>query len=148
AVFARVADKIEPVGRTINIGGGTETPNASNLNPMLPGTGGPTSGIPNLVKGFGEQIAEFFKRGSAERIIGSRLPYGTVQWERLAKGASEVAAPGARVMINTWVQGTTPEQAVARDRLVDAFRNAGFENVSVIGEGAGTLVRAVKPAVE
>ena len=33
----------------MNVGGGGEVSNVTNLNPIKPGTGGPSSGIPNHV---------------------------------------------------------------------------------------------------
>jgi hypothetical protein len=42
---------IRPVNGKVNVGGGHETLNMTNLNPVKPGSGGPSSGIPIHVNG-------------------------------------------------------------------------------------------------
>jgi RHS repeat-associated protein len=147
---AEAPARLRPVNGKINVGGGLEkgSESASNLNPIVPGTGGPTRGIPNHVKAGAEQIAEVFEPGSASSITSARLPYSTVNWEAFGKGAGEVAAPGAKVMLNVWVQGDAAAQSAAKNRIAEAFKTGGFENVKVVGEGAGTIVTGNKPAAK
>jgi len=142
--------RITPVNGRINVGGGLErtAQTSSNLNPIVEGTGGPNHDIPNHVKAGAEQIAEVFEPASANSIISSRLPYGTVDWEAFGKGAGKVAAPGAQVFLNVWVQGNEAEQAAAQSRMSAAFKAGGFENVQVTGGGAGTILVAQKPPAE
>jgi hypothetical protein len=142
-------DKIAPVGGKIDVGGTTNA-GVSNLNPVLRDTGGVTdpSKIPNLVRAWGHQIAEFFKPSSATDVTGARLPYQTMEWEAFAKGSFEVLKERGSVFLNTWVRGNAQVQEAARARLVDAFKSAGFSNVQVTGEGTGVIIRAVKPAAE
>jgi len=142
-------DKKIPVGGHVDVGG-TTNKLASNLNPVLKDTGGVTKvqAIPNLVRAWGHQIAEFFEAGSAQQVSSAKLPYHTVKWEELAKGAYQVLGEKGTVFMNTWVQGNAAGQEQARSRLVEAFRAAGFQNVNVTGSGAGVIVNAIKPAAE
>ncbi|GMV19447.1 MAG: hypothetical protein AMXMBFR56_76710 [Polyangiaceae bacterium] len=148
-VAQMVRDKVKPVGGHIDVGG-TSSKLRSNLNPVLPDTGGITdpSKIPNLVRAWGHQISEFFSPESATSITSARLPYQRMKWEQFAKGAFQVMKEGGQVIMNTWVRGNAAQQEVARARLVDAFRSAGFTSVRVEGTGTGVMIHAVKPAVE
>jgi RHS repeat-associated protein len=141
---------VEPVNGTVNVGGGLENPNVTNLNPVVPNTGGPpAAAIPNLVQAAGEQIGSIFAPNSVKSLISARLPYATVNWEQLANGAARVMARGGKVFMNTWVQASDAEQGLARQRIADAFTKAGFGDVEVTGTGPGVMVRATAPgAVE
>jgi Flp pilus assembly pilin Flp len=133
--------QLTPVNGRINVGGGLEKGSqaATNLNPIVPGTGGPTKGIPNHVPAGFEQIGSVFKPGSATSIISNRLPYQTVNWTQSAQGAYKVLAPGGRVSLNVWTKSAQEAQ-----EITSAFKAAGFKEVKSIGSGAGTMIFGVK----
>lgn len=58
----------------MNVGGGSETPQFSSLNPINPNSGGPTcQGVSNLGIGFARDIARFYLPNSAKNIMSSKL---------------------------------------------------------------------------
>ena len=132
---------LKPVGGKINVGGGLEAGSeaATNLNPIVPGTGGPTTGIRNHVAAGFEDIATTFEPGSANYIFSNRLPFSTVDWTRAAQGAYKVLAPGGRLSLNVWTNSAAEAEAVAK-----AFQAAGFKNVSTYGSGPGTMIMGVR----
>jgi Domain of unknown function (DUF4157) len=140
------APKIRPVNGRINVGGGHEagSQNATNLNPIVTGTGGPgpNAQIPNHVRAGFEQIDEVFEAGSANQIYSSRLPYHTVNWTQSANGASKVMASGGQLHLNVWTRTAQEVKAI-----IDAFTKAGFRNVrnetGLIGPG--TVITGIKP---
>jgi hypothetical protein len=137
---ASAVRRVRPVNGNINVGGGLEagSQNASNLNPIVSGTGGATSGIPNHVNAGFEQIAEVFELNSARQIYSNRLPFHTVNWREAARGAYRVMARGGRLHLNIWASES--EAAVA----ARALTNAGFRNVQATGSGAGTIITGIK----
>jgi hypothetical protein len=131
--------KIKPVNDTVNVGGGGEIRNVTNLNPIKPGSGGPTSGIPNHVKGGMEEMDSLFQPGSVKTMYSSRLRYGDVNWPKATQAAAKVMPPGGKVQMNVWTQ--SPQEAAA---VKAAFEKAGFKNVTVTKPGPGTMVDAVR----
>jgi hypothetical protein len=126
--------RIKPVNGTVNVGGGggpKEPQNVTNLNPVVPNTGGPQIGIPNWVPARFEEIDLVFEQGSVNNLVGEKIPYGAnVDWARGAQGAFKVMSPGGSVSIQIW--GASAEQMKA---IEQAFRDAGFTEVkSVLGQ--------------
>ncbi len=137
--------RIRPVGGIINIGGTGEAGNVSNLNPVLANTGGRTTGIPNHVQAYGEQIADVFAPNSAREIMSNRLTFNTVDWSRVAQGSYTVLQPQGQLSLNIYVSGLSEaEQAALQARLINEFSRAGFRNVRVQGTGPGTFVFGTK----
>ena len=130
--------RIRPFNGKVNVGGGAETPQMTNLNPCKPGSGGPTSGIPNHVRGLMEEMDQIFEPESVDFMMSSKLRYVDVQWERATRAAAKVMRPGSRVEMNVWCQGTEGQQLKAQ------FERAGFKDVQVIGDGVGTMLSATK----
>ena len=134
-----------PVNGTINVGGGFEpaSRNATNLQPFIPGTGGPGAGtdVANLVQGRFEDMAKLFPAGSARSVISIRLPVGTVEWPTAAKATFQVLAPGGRFSLNVW---TSSQEDV--NMIIDSFTSAGFRDVkNATGlVGPGTLIEGVR----
>jgi hypothetical protein len=112
----------------VNVGGGSETPEFSNLNPFVEGTGGPTSGVYNHVRASFEQIDQVFQPGSVQSIMSNRLPAISVDWPTAAAGAHRVMAPGGTLQINVW-----SSSAEATEGILTALRNAGFRHVRLGG---------------
>jgi hypothetical protein len=133
--------KVRPVNDTVNVGGGGEIPNCTNLNPVKPGSGGPTSGIPNHVKGGMEDMADLFEPGSVKTMYSSRLRYGDVDWPKATQAAAKVMPPGGKVQMNVWT-GSQEDLAA----LQGAFQKAGFKSVRIWGPapGPGTMLDAVR----
>jgi hypothetical protein len=129
--------KIRPVGGRVNVGGGFETPHYSNLNPIKPGSG-PQMGIPNLVKGGMEDMDRVFEAGSVQEMISSKLRFVDVNWDVATRAAARAMRPGGKVEMNVWCE-VSEAQA-----LKTAFERAGFRNVSVSGQGVGTMLRAIR----
>jgi len=123
---------IRPVNDTVNVGGGGEIPNATNLNPIKPGSGGPSRGIPNHVKGGMEEMDALFVPGSVKTMNSVRLRYVDVDWPRATQAAAKVMPPGGKVSMNIWTQG---QQEVAALKM--AFERAGFKNVRIWGSSRG-----------
>jgi hypothetical protein len=121
------------------VGGTGNIKNATNLNPVKPGSGGQESGIPNHVKGTMEEMDTFFEPGSVKTMYSQRLRYGDVDWPKATQAAAKVMPPGGKVSMNVWTQ---TDQEVAA--LKGAFQRAGFKNVRIIGDGSGTMVEAVR----
>ncbi len=136
--------RIRPVQGRINVGGGFErgAESATNLNPIVPGTGGPgvNANIPNHVSAGFEEIGDIFEPGSANLVFSNRLTYETVNWASAASGTARVMAPGGRFSLNVW---TTSESEV--QTIIDAFTRAGFRNVrNDTGlVGPGTIIKGV-----
>lgn len=128
---------IKPVNGIVNVGGGLEEGSklASNLNPIVKGTGGPTKGIPNHINAGFEDIDKMFEPGSVTKLISRKLPSSEINWEQAAAGAAKVMAPGGKVAMNVWQHGTDDSA-----RISAAFKAAGFKNIKVAGEGAGTVI--------
>jgi hypothetical protein len=135
---ARSGKRIRPVNGKVNVGGGTETPNMTNLNPIKPAAGGTTHGIPNHIKGSMEEMDQLFEPGSVEYMMSSRLRFGDVNWTQAAQAAAKVMRPGAQVEMSIWCRGG--EAAVVKA----AFERAGFRNVTVTGNGVGTMIGAIR----
>ncbi|GBU17954.1 MULTISPECIES: hypothetical protein [Methylobacterium] len=131
------APRIKPVNGKVNVGGGTENSKVTNLNPINPNSGGPTTGIPNHVLGGMEDMGELFEAGSVREMFSNKLRYVDVNWPRATQAAARVMAPGGKVSMNVWTIETAEQQA-----LKTAFEAAGFKNVKVVGEGAGTILTA------
>ncbi len=132
--------KIEPVNGTVNVGGGGEIPNVTNLNPIKPGSGGPVRGIPNHVPAPMEKMDEIFVPGSVKEMNSIRLRYMDVDWPTATKAAAKVMPKGGKVQMNVW---TRNQQEV--DALKAAFERAGFKNVRTdkrFPPGPGTMLEA------
>jgi hypothetical protein len=132
-----IKPRITPVNGEVNVGGGNETPNMTNLNPIKPGSGGPSQGIPNHVKGSMEEMDQIFAPGTVKYMMSSRLRFADVNWSQATQAAAKVMRPGAKVEMNVWCQAR--EAAIVKE----AFERAGFKSVTVTGDGAGTMIRAV-----
>ena len=65
--------KIKPVNGAVDVGGGGEIPEVTNLNPIKPGSGGPSSGIPNHVRGGMEDMDTIFEPGSVDKMSLSTI---------------------------------------------------------------------------
>jgi hypothetical protein len=140
---------------TVNVGGGHETPQFTNLNPFMEGTGGPTAGVSNHVRASFEQIELVFEPGSVQALQSSRLPASTVDWPTAAAGAHRVMAPGGSLQINVWSSSVE-----ATENVMAALRNAGFQQVRLGGSftmpngvvlpiessstGSGVIISAVR----
>jgi len=132
--------KIQPVNETVNVGGGGEVADVTNLNPVKAGSGGPSSGIPNHVPLGMEKMDSVFKPGSVKVMISNRLRYGDVDWQLGTQAAAKVMPSGGKVSMNVWTQS---KQEV--DALKAAFQKAGFKDVKVVGPpGPGTMLEAVR----
>lgn len=134
------APKIKPVNGQVSVGGGFENKVGSNLNPMKPGSGGPTKGIPNHVPGRMEDMADLFEARSVQKMISSRLRYHDVDWAKGTKAAAQVMAPNGKVAMNVWTQSAAEQEA-----LKASFTAAGFKNVRVVRvgyDGSSTMVFA------
>jgi hypothetical protein len=133
--------KTVPVNNTVNVGGGGEIPNVTNLTPAKPGFSGPTSGIPNHVQGGMEQMDTLFAPGSVKAMYSNKLRYWDVDWQRATQAAARVMPSGGKVSMNVWTQS---QQEV--DALKAAFQAAGFKDVRIWGAspGTGTMLGAVR----
>jgi len=136
--FSGSIPKIKPVGGRLNVGGGFETPHYTNLNPLRGETGGPISGIPNLVKGSMEEMDRLLEAGSVDEMISNKLRYVDVNWNQAATAAARVMRPGGKVSMNVWCD------ASQRAALKAAFERAGFKNVTLLGDGVGTMLHAIR----
>jgi|SRR5581483_6644833 len=134
-------NRVRPVNGRVNVGGGLEpgAEAATNLNPIVSGTGGPTKDIANHIKAGFEQIDEVIEPGSAKEIISNRLPFKTVDWPRSAQGAYKVMAPGGSLSLNVWAQ--TPQEVQV---ILDAFIKAGFRDVKASGSGTATIISGIR----
>jgi hypothetical protein len=131
--------KIIPIKGEVNVGGGNETPDITDLNPIKQGSGGPQRGIPNHVHGSMEEMDQIFVQGSVKKVISVRLRVIDVDWPKATKAAANVMPRGGKVMMNIWTW--TPEQQAA---IKAAFEAAGFSNVEVAGLGPGTMLTAIR----
>jgi len=140
--IAGASGDLVPLNGRINVGGGLEigSDSATNLNPIVAGTGGPTSGIPNHVLGRFEEMGSLFEPGSANLILSNRLPFGTVSWADAAQGAYSTLESGGELSLNVWTNSASQTEAI-----VSAFESAGFQGVRTIGSGPGTIIIGVKP---
>jgi RHS repeat-associated protein len=136
--------RVRPLGGVINVGGTGEYVNATNLNPLIGETGGQTRNVPNLVRGYAEDIGTRFVPGSARRIISNRLPGFNVNWDGFARGAYNTLQEGGAVDLNIYLTGPAAEQMAIRTAAVRAFQDAGFKNVTITGENVGTMLRATR----
>lgn len=130
---------IRPFRGRVNVGGGMETPDWTNLNPLRTQYGGPAKGIPNHVEGAMEEMDLIFEAASVEEVMSSRLPFAAVKWDEATRAAASVMKPGGKVFMNVWCPD---DQAVAT--LKTAFESAGFKNVKITGRGAGTILEATR----
>jgi hypothetical protein len=130
--------RMRPVNGMVNVGGGHETPHITNLNPIKPGSGGPTSGIPNHVRASMEQMDEIFEPGSVLEIRGYKLLVDDFDWPRAAQAAANVMPPGGKLNMNVM------EADEMADLIVEAFTKAGFKSVRVEDHGPGAMIRAVR----
>jgi hypothetical protein len=134
----RSMGKIRPAGGKVNVGGGFETPEMTNLNPCNPSSGGPSHGIPNHVSGGMEEMGEIFEAGSVDYMMSSKLRFNDVDWNKAARAAASAMRRGGKVEMNVWCDSGEAE------KLVIAFQAAGFSDVRTIGEGVGTMLSAVR----
>lgn len=139
--------RIKPVNGVVNVGGGLEqgSSNWTNLQPFKEGSGGPpatsASKIPNLVRGWFEQIGEIFEIGSVKRVQSHRLVFSDVNWPQASKGSYEVMASGGELYLNVWTE--TIEQAQV---IIEEFAKAGFRSVRNIGtaKGNGVIIVGIR----
>ena len=131
--------RIRPVNGQVNVGGGHETPNMTNLNPVKPGSGGPEVGIPNHVRAPMEAMDDIFEPGSVTYIMSSKLRYHDFDWPRATQAAANVMPRGGKVFMNVWCGSDTEARAIAA-----AFQKAGFERAWVEGHGPGTIIHAIR----
>jgi hypothetical protein len=129
--------KIRPVNGKVNVGGGTETPHMTNLNPAKGVGGGPEAGIPNHVRGSMEQMDVLFEPNSVDFMMSSKLRYGDVNWDQATRAAAKVMRPGGKVEMNIWCY------EAEKKALEAAFKAAGFKNVTTVGDSVGTMLNAV-----
>lgn len=132
------AVRIKPINGKLNVGGGHETPHMTNLNPIKAGSGGPSSGIPNHVRGYMEDMEHIFVPRSVAFMMSSRLRFVDVDWTQATLAAAKVMQAGGKVEMNIWCQ---PQQALI---VKKAFEHAGFRNVTIRGEGTGTMFFAFR----
>ncbi len=132
--------KIRPVNGGVNVGGGYETPNMTNLNPGEGVGGGPLTGMPNHVKGSMEQMDEIFEPGSVNYMESNKLRYQDVNWIRGAEAAAKVMRSGGKVSMNIWCSAEAELKAVAA-----AFKNAGFKDINATYNGIASVLTAIKP---
>ncbi len=130
--------KIRPVNGKVNVGGGTETPNMTNLNPAKGVGGGPEAGIPNHVQGSMEQMDVLFEPNSVDYVMSSKLRYRDVNWDRATRAAAKVMRPGGKLEMNIWCS------EAEKKALEVAFKTAGFRNVITVGDSVGTMLHAVR----
>lgn len=138
---AATAERIVPLNGKLNVGGGggpREPAGYTNLNPIKAGSGGPASGIPNLLQGSMEEMAELIQPQSVGEMISNRLRFVDVNWARATAAAAKVMKPGGKVSMNVWCSA---EEAV---QLEAAFKSAGFRDVKTSGSGTGTMLTAVR----
>lgn len=136
-------ERISPVGGTVNVGGGLEKGSSgmTNLNPIVPGTGGPTKGIPNHVPAGFEDMGDIFQFGSVQRVTSNRLPFNTVNWAQSAQASFKVMPTGGKISLNVW---TSSQNEV--DQVIRAFTDAGFRDVKNLtgAVGTGTVITGIK----
>ncbi len=130
--------RIKPVNGKLNVGGGHETPHMTNLNPIKAGSGGPSSGISNHVRGYMEDMDQIFVPRSVTFMMSSRLRFVDVDWTAATQAAAKVMQVGGKVEMNIWCQGFQA-QIVKK-----AFERAGFRNVTISGKGTGTMIFAFR----
>lgn len=132
-IAARLRAEGKPV--VVNIGGTGaphEPADAINLNPNVVA---PRKNIPNLIQAPGETIGSQFEAGSVDRVVGNRLPPGTLDYDQIAQGSFKVLKPGGTLDINI---AYSPPDAV---KLGDALQRAGFVQVKTFS----VVARGVKP---
>jgi hypothetical protein len=121
----------------VNLGGtgaSHEPTDAINVNPNLVAR---RRVIPNHIEAAAEDIGGIFEHGSVDRVIGRGLPHDVLEWDRVASGARSILRPGGRVDISLrWAN------EMEMNRMVAAFRAAGFEDVIPIGNA---WLRAIQP---
>jgi hypothetical protein len=61
-----------------------------------------------------------------------------VNWNQAATAAARVMRPGGKVSMNVWCD------ASQRAALKAAFERAGFKNVTLLGDGVGTMLHAIR----
>lgn len=130
---------LKPVNGKVNVGGGMETPNMTNLNPCNPNSGRPTKGIPNHVLGGMEDMDAIFAQDSIDVMMSSKLRFADVNWPQAARAAAKVMRRGGKVEMNVWC--SSPAEAEA---LVKAFKEAGFSDVKTMGDSVGTMLFAFR----
>jgi len=116
---APTPNQIRPVNDTVNVGGTGEIADVTNVNPIKPGSGGQSSGIPNHVPAPMEKMDEIFVPGSVKTMYSQRLRYQDVDWPVATRAAAKVMPKGGKVQMNIWTQS---QQEV--DALKTAFEKA------------------------
>ncbi|HJQ57992.1 MAG TPA: hypothetical protein VJ890_13870 [Vineibacter sp.] len=130
--------RIRPVNGKVNVGGGYETPHITNLNPIKRGSGGPTSGIPNHVHGWMEQMDEIFVPGSVLEVCGYKLLFDDFDWPRAAQAAAKVMPPGGKLRMNVM---DVDEEA---EFMVTVFEQAGFARAWIEDFGPTATINAIR----
>jgi hypothetical protein len=131
--------RIRPLNGQVNVGGGFETPDMTNLNPIKAGSGGPAYNIPNHVRAPMEAMDDIFEPGSVDYVMSSKVRFHDFDWPRAAQAAANVMRRRGTVFMNVWC--STDDEALA---IVAAFKKAGFESASAEGHGPGTIIHAVR----
>ena len=131
--------RLEPLNGRVNVGGCGEKVGMTNLNPIKPGSGGATSGIPNHVRAYMEEMDSIFEPGSVTYVTSVKVRYEDFNWPRAAEAAANVMPPGGEVFMN--VLCDADEEALV---IVAAFQKAGFRRVWQDGFGPATVIRAIR----
>ena len=131
--------RLKPLNGKVNVGGGGEKPGMTNLNPIKPGSGGPTSGIPDHVRASMEEMDQIFEPGSVTYVTSVKVRVDDFNWPRAAKAASNVMPPGGKVFMN--VLCDADEEAFA---IVAAFESAGFQRAWKQDSGPATIIHAIR----
>jgi hypothetical protein len=132
-LVARLRAEGKPV--VVNIGGTGaphEPADAINLNPNEVA---PRKNIPNFIQAKGETIASQFDANSVDKVVGNRLPPGTLDYDQISQGSFTVLKSGGTIDINI---AYSPADGA---KLGEALKRAGFVQVNVFSVAA----RGVKP---
>jgi RHS repeat-associated protein len=127
-----------PIQGRLNVGGGDEQAGMlvegrpeiwrqgeySNLQPYIPNTGGPSSGVPNAISGRAEQIDQIFAPGSIRQMISRRLAGPDLSIDEFAASAYSGMAKGGRFELHFGLGGAPQAEA-------QAFSRVGFRDVQI-----------------
>jgi len=91
--------------------------------------------VPNLVRADAADISTFFDARQVDEIISTRLPFDTLNWDRIIPGAGRVLRPGGRITIN--FQGVGEDAAV----IVAKMEEVGFQNIENLSGAVITATR-------
>jgi RHS repeat-associated protein len=138
---AKLIKRMGGKGLRVDVGGAGSMKNAINLNPLTHEvSGGPATGVPNLIKDTFGNIGKYFKEGSVKELFSEKLRFVDIEkgLDAAVQGSYKVMEPGGKVFMNIWA-----DKAQAQT-LLEAFKRSGFKNVQVTGEGVGTIISALR----